>query len=155
MTLEFKNKILNISNSLDSISVFSSGLCKEAKLCLLSKLQNRISILENSLIVFSDCKVGSTYDGYTKAIPLINQNATHLKNDEELQINVGIAFLNYPNYPKVFINNDTISSSNNGFFSYKMKISGKPGKYHVPIKVEYFDYTEKIMISKFVEYYID
>lgn len=155
MTDEFKLEIRSLPKFHDSNIIFSSNLSSETSVSLLSRLQNQTTILEGQLIAYCDNQVGSNYDGYNKAFPLINQNSNHLKNDEELQIHVGVGFLNYPSYPRVYINGDSMTSADNGFFNYKTKVTGKPGKYIVPIKIEYYDYLKKITVYKKVEYYID
>ena len=155
MTDEFKSDIRSLRKSQDPTTTFSSNLSYEASISLLSRLQNQITILESQLIAYCDNQVGSNYDGFSKALPLINQNSNHLKNDEELQINVGVGFLNYPSSPRVYINGDSMTAADNGFFNYKTKVTGKPGKYIVPIKIEYYDYLKKIIVNKKVEYHIN
>jgi hypothetical protein len=155
MTAEFQFVIRSLPKLHDSTIIFSSNLSSEASVSLVSQLQNQITILESQLIVYCDNQLGSNNFAYKKAVPLINQNSNHLRNDEELQINVGVGFLNYPSFPRVNINGNSMTSANNGFFNYKTKVTGKPGKYIVPIKIEYYDSFKKIIVNKKVEYYIN
>ncbi|MFT3912134.1 MAG: hypothetical protein QM737_22095 [Ferruginibacter sp.] len=155
MTRTFKLEITALLQSKDSIDLFSSNLHSSAAMCLLSKLQNDMSIVESHLIEYCDNNVGSSWDGYYSRIPLINQNLTHLKNNEELEVNVGLGYLSYPSTPRIHINGDSIKENETGFYNYKLKVSGKAGKYYLPVKIEYYDYTEKKIINKTIEYIID
>jgi len=153
MTKEFKTFIDSLSTGQDS-KIKSKEI--SANISLLTNLQNRIAILENMMVAYCNNNVGSGSDSYYLRIPLINQNLNHLKINEELEVNVGIGYLSYPSTPSIHINGDSITVGKAGMYNYKLKISGKAGKYSVPIKIEYYDYnSKKVTITKTIEYEID
>lgn len=128
---------------------------KEIRLCIYSKLQVEIAILENSLIMYCNANTSGYREGYSFITPIINQNISHLRPFEELEVSVGLGYLNYPYYPRIFVNGDSLSYKD-GMYRYKMLVSDRKGKYKIPIKVEYFDEFEGlVIIKKEITYYVE
>ena len=153
MYKEFKNNIDSLPFVFDKrkMSTFS----KEERSCIYTKLQVEIAILENSLIMYCNANAAGYREGYSFITPIINQNISHLRPFEELEISVGLGYLNYPYYPRIFVNGDSLSYKD-GMYRYKMLVSDRKGKYKIPIKVEYFDNFEGlVIIKKEITYYVE
>jgi len=138
---------------LDSIFL---GKEKEEQILLLSTLQNKIVILENSVITF--CKLQTAPSctlRFDKTSVLVGQNTNHLKSGEILEINAGVGAFSTVANPVIIINDNAIPVMN-GVANFKLRAVDKIGKHLIPVKIEYLDEIgRKISQNVDIEYYVD
>lgn len=156
LTKVFQEGISSLSDFHDSHTPPSTQTNPLVALSLLSRLENKISILESDLLKYCDLKVGSTAFIFYARVPLINQNRLYLKSNEELEINIGLGYLDYPSRSKIFVANDSLTRNENGFYTYKKKVDEKAGKHQIPIRFEYYDHNfVKKVINRTVIYNVE
>ena len=139
----------------DSLYQNFANTYKEKNL-LLSTLQNNILIIENRVVTF--CK-NQTERGcilrFDKSSVLVGQNTTHLKAGELLEITAGVGSYSIAANPQIKVNG-TLVPTKNGTSIFKFRVINKPGKYQLPVKIEYLNESgDKIFHNIDVEYYID
>ena len=119
---------------------------------MLSKLQNNIRINENRMLIFCNEQVGSMGDWYGIACVLL-ANTMVLKPRDTLEITAGILAFDKRFDAKVLIQNKEFSTTEDGFAHHKLKAASRPGKYLVPVKINYADQNGKQQsIQKEIEY---
>ena len=122
-----------------------------------NKIRNSISVIENRTVSF--CNMETDFGcilTYDKFAPLIGQNSKHFKAGDELVITAGIGSYSRASQPKVNIDKRDISVNDIGYAEFKKKISDKPGKYSIPLKINY--YTPDGLSKQFtyqIEYFVD
>ena len=129
---------------------------KSSRLAVLSKLENRIAYIENILVTYFSFQYASYDDRIFVYRPLIHQNGKHLVKDDELVIQAGVGGYYSERYPEIVINGKKVTLEDNAVGSYKMHVTGSPGKYKVPIRITYMDErNQETIVNEVVEYYID
>ena len=139
---------------------FTMRLFKEASviqaICLLEKIKNTVLLTGNELIVFCRDNVPSSSGWYQRLQLVAISNREHYKNGDELKIESGIGAFNTNSSPSIIINRKKIELNENGVAVFKSKIKSKPGKYSIPVKVEYTDFDGKRQFQeRLVEYQVD
>lgn len=110
-----------------------------AAFVMLSKLESNIKIIENLVVKFCFYQIGyldrdAMVDKYEF---LVGQNSNYLKVGDELEISAGMGSYTVENNPAIIINGKLIPLSDYGGVTYKFKTPKKPGKYFVPVRIEY------------------
>lgn len=104
---------------------------------MLNKFENNIRIVENIFAMY--CNIHST--GYSDAIhvtsALLSQNSSCLKAGEYLEIKAGVGAFSHKALPKITIAGKNVELNENAIAIYKLKTPLSPGKYFVPVKVEF------------------
>ena len=124
-------------------SKFFKNASQTGASAMLSNLLNSVTTTENKLLSF--CISRTTHHilhdhEYFPAL-LVGQNSTYLKQGEILEIQAGVgSFSHEPNISAI-INGKKIPAGDGGYFTYKIKISGKPGKYEMPVQISFLNST--------------
>ena len=147
--IEFENTIEKIkteSNVVEKVTLknfkkrFTNITTMEA-LVILSGIENNVTSTENRLITFCYSKVGVVdgcgFSNSTKF--LVGQNTTKLQKGEQLIISAGIAEYTSAGAPVIKINNTNIELERGGAAEYKIIITTSPGKYKIPVQVDFTD----------------
>jgi len=130
---------LNFSNDKqrDLFGKYFDGASVSAARAMLSKLQNNIRVNENKLLLFCHERIGTRGGRCTFISPIVGQSSTIVQPGERLEIFAGIGEF-YPDVKaEMFIYGYPVSKNTKGVFSCKLKTSSKPGKYYVPVKINY------------------
>ncbi len=129
---------------------------KKRALCFLSILENNILSLEFAFLDFCDKKSTFINEGYYSFNAIAVQNTEHLKAGEKLKIIAGEGYFSKKRNNRVFINNKQIKLNSEGVAEFNMIAPNVPGKYHVPVKIEFSrpDST-KGFLEKDIEYTVD
>jgi hypothetical protein len=160
LSKEFLSNINKLNGSLDSIcntkeNSFLKDITSNEQSVVLSKLFCEVKLLENQLIRFMDNRISVSaliLDSYST---LVGQNVSHLKNGEELIISAGVGGFSSKAKAQITIAQKDIQVIY-GQATYKFKAIGKPGKYLIPLKIEFKDeYDNKKTQVQEVEYTID
>ncbi len=56
-----------------------------------------------------------------------------------MEINAGIGSYSKAAAPKININNKNLNIGDEGFATYRLKVSEDPGNYKIPVKISYFN----------------
>lgn len=119
----------------------------------LSRLENNVFIIENTLVNFCNEQVAwhtSIYDSFEA---LIGQNARILKVGDELEITTGLGAFSRSKLPIVTINGLIQPVNERGIAVYKVKTPKKLGNYTVPVHIKFTDQDGKQQARIFnVEY---
>jgi hypothetical protein len=123
---------------------------------VLSKLKNTIAIIENKAVAFCHSKIDQVILICLRPQVLVTQNKSHFKNGEILEIIGGVGIYANDVESKMVIQGKEYDAGNDGFANYSIKLNKKPGKYALPVQVNFIDQNgiRQIMTKNF-EYYID
>jgi hypothetical protein len=138
-------------------NVFFNRLDTNSTNPILTKFQNDIFNVENRVITFCHNQVGMV-DGpgsgyYESYSALAVANATRLGINEEIIITTGVAQFSRISKPSFLINEKAITANEMGIGEYKMKVSSKPGKYKIPVKISFTtEYGKPAILEKDIEY---
>jgi hypothetical protein len=110
-----------------------------AALSMLSKFENNVKIMENNFIMFCLSKSYSVGGcGYSSGpYSLVSQSSSYVKAGDEIEITAGIGLFTRAAIPRITIKNTPVPVNENGVASYRFKTPLEPGKYFVPVKIEY------------------
>lgn len=122
---------------------------------LLLKFENNVRTAEYRVVNFCNNKVGGCILTYSKLQAFVSQNSTQFKPGEELLIQAGVGVFNNQAMPKFEINQQIVDAEN-GAARYKVKVSSKPGRYSIPIQINYVkpDGTRQVFQDS-VRYIVD
>jgi hypothetical protein len=151
----FKNKIVAITIDFDSSShserdfakSFFDGASKKMSLGILDKFENNINIAEFKTVTFCNYKSDMIIETMTSFSTLIGQTTTHAKPGEFIEITAGVGEFCGRCNPKININGVSIPVTN-GAAEYKFKAANKPGKYSVPVVINFVDESGREMYKK-------
>ena len=120
---------------------------------MLTKLQNNVKVIENKVIMFCHEQVGAVGGPCISMWPIIGQSSTIVQAGERIELTAGIGSFYFDFEPHVSIYGKEIPITERGLAVYKLKASSKPGKYYVPVKINYTDQDGKqITVQKEIEY---
>lgn len=125
-----------------------------AALAMLRKFENNVKIMENQYVEFCLNKIANNGEGFTFIRSLIGQSSNTVKGGDKIEITAGIGAFSVGAQSKVTINGKLFQpNSIEGVAKYNFKTPLKPGKYSIPVKIEYTaeDGTRKV-ITKKVDY---
>lgn len=152
---EFKNSLYLPDNR---FSFYEYKKTKAGIKLIATKLKNDLLRNTVSLLQFCSNQTGPFGCGWGRdqLQPTIFQNTTHLKSGENLEISAGMVdFVRY-GYATLLINNKKVTVDNSNMAHKKIKINKAPGKYKLPIKMEFKKPDGTIgSIEKEIEYIID
>lgn len=133
ITYSFSENILDIDR------VLFDDIPAAAIPALISKLQNTIVIVENSIVNFCDAKctlIRERFDTYSSTVI---QSSSYVKAGDEIEIIAGVMAFSKSALPVVTINDKIISLGETGAAIYRFRTPTKAGKYTVPVTVQFTD----------------
>jgi hypothetical protein len=121
---------------------------------MLTKLQNNIKINELNIVTFCHEQIGKVSFGPCEAdLPLVMINSSIVQPEEKMEIIAGNGTFYTNRNTKVFIYDRQIEIGENGVAEYKFNASSKPGRYFIPVRVNYLDQNGKQQtVQKEIEY---
>jgi len=124
-----------------------------ATLTMLNKLRNDISVAENRLISYCNSMTISYHEGFYHFFPLATISSSYLKPGQTLEINAGMGAFSSDAEPIVTINGEKIKLNSDGVALYRQTVHQKPGKYFIPVKIEFIQPSgDTARVSKKMEY---
>jgi len=145
---EFRKQRLFLNNNLPN-NIIVKGKSE------LTKLKNDVRNIENAVVTYCNNQVGMV-DGpgyYESFSAIAAANSTRLGVGEEIIITTGVAQFSKMSNPSFLINGKAIPANDRGVGEYKMKVSNKPGKYKVPVKISFTKENGKPeVLEKDIEY---
>ena len=160
---EFQKSLRLFTKTIDSSTVdqkelflyYFNNSSTSSALAMLTKFQNSIRVIENKIIVYCHEQVGSTDgDGLCTFISAVAiMNSTIVQPGEQIEITSGVGSFDSRPDPKVFVYDKQIPLNENAIAVFKFKAEKKPGKYYVPVKINFTDQNgRKQSIEKEIEY---
>lgn len=132
-----------VKNPADFTQTFFNGLSAQAAVAVLSRFQNNVRIIENSTLTFLNLNISNNSFNYTVISPFISQSSNYVKAGEQMKISAGIFSFTNAAIPQIIINEKNIPLNDNHIADYFFKVTGKPGKHTIPVKIEYTDQNGK------------
>jgi hypothetical protein len=160
MTRDLKGSLIFIDRTFDSTEHTPQDFSKqfitfhstEGTIAILSNIITNIEVNENKIIGYCNEQVscmGFIFNSYSV---LITQNSTVLKTNEIIEITAGVGAFSKAALPKISINGQIIALNENGTANYVYK-AAKPGKFSIPVIIDYIDNVGiKQIVKKKVEY---
>jgi hypothetical protein len=162
ITGQFQRSMKVFTQSTDSLKKDQQNLFQdyfrnvsfESAIAMLSKLQNNIK--QNELGMVGFCNEQCAYvtygpDFFFSALVIANSSVV-LPNDK-LEITAGIGSFTVNASAEFFIYGKQVKIQEDGAAHYKIKAPLKPGKYYVPVKINFTDQNGKQQsIQKEIEY---
>ncbi|MBO9562040.1 MAG: hypothetical protein J7621_04670 [Niastella sp.] len=106
---------------------------------VLSKFRNDILVIENGLAVYFNMWAVNNYCGYTPGCPVIGMiNVTHVKAGHGMEVYAGRGSYSTEADPRITIGDSTMGIGPDGTTTYDFIAKGKPGKYTIPVQIEYY-----------------
>ena len=106
---------------------------------LLTQIQHSIMQTGTSMVSFCNentCCMGFRFDAYAA---IIGQSSNVLLPGQPLEITAGIGSFSKAASPKIYINGNPCPLQEDGAARYKLSVSQGPGKYTVPVNIDYID----------------
>ncbi|MFT3823824.1 MAG: hypothetical protein QM731_07880 [Chitinophagaceae bacterium] len=150
MTIDIKNE-----GELQWVDEHFKYISVAGALAMLAKIEQDLLITELSMIRFIRVQESSYTDSYDAIQPLIRLNSSYLKKGQPLEITAGIgSFISYIK-PIVVIDGQKVILNNDKIAFYTKKTDMSPGKYQIPVTIEYYKPDgSKATFNRKVEYEI-
>lgn len=104
---------------------------------LLTRLSYELHIMEHNIIKQYSTSFGpQSRFGWSSHISTIHLSKSEVHNGEELSIFVTIDYYGSKSNPELIVNNKRVHGQN-GIIKYTFKAQGRPGKYWLPLVVQY------------------
>lgn len=155
--MNYRQQILSLATEINRyLATDSFFKTPVTKIKNYSYYENYTSILENKALNFINASSGSIFENFiTSAEFLLNQNAIHFKTGDTLEIFAGMGVFSSAPAPRIQIKNKQLQILN-GTGSYSFILKEKPGKYTIPVHLNYTNENgENIERIYEVEYFID
>ena len=157
----FRNKIIIFTENFDYSRNNTAAFIKNyfnkipliAAYAMLSKFENNVKVIENTLITFCESKTRFIDEGYTVFSAIVGQSSNYVKAGDNIEITAGVGAFSVASKPKITIDGKDIQLNKEGVVIYKFKTPVKAGKYFKAVKMEYTkpDGTKESM-TKNIEY---
>lgn len=157
----FRNNIIVFTGNFDYtrndtaafIRTYFNNIPLIATYAMLSKFENNVKIIENTLVTFCSNQIDGIIESYTVFRAIVGQSSNYIKAGDEIEITAGIGAFSVAARPRITINDKIIQITEGGVALYKLKTPLKAGKYSVPVKIEYTDEDgRKELMTKNIEY---
>jgi hypothetical protein len=159
----FKQKIVLTTQSFDSTAdqgqnftkTFFNDIPAAAALAMLTKFENNVKIIEAKTIDFCNNKVGSLdgYGFYTSYVAFAAISNSCVNPRETLELTAGLGTFNRAAQTVITVNNISVPLGEDGASHYTFNAPDKPGKYTVPVKIDYVNMDgKKQTIMKTITY---
>lgn len=124
-------------------------------LAMLNKLQNDVLIKENTLLTYCNNNSVPLTLEVTSLQPLTVLDRSYVKAGQRIEVTAGIGTFIASAETVITINGEVIPAGDDGMATYNFTATGKPGKYKVPLVIEYVvpDGTRST-VQKQIEYTI-
>ena len=119
------------------VAGYFNHLTGPGAIAMLNKIQTDIEVLEHMILEYIDNMTISYTDSCQifRAIAYLNSN--NLKAGQQLEVNAGIGSFSYAAKPIITVNGKKISLDAGGVAVYSQTVNQKPGKYFIPVRIEY------------------
>lgn len=125
-------------------------------MAMLNKIEQDVLITENGIIEYINSYLGyGCVLSFEKFQAIAVLNSSCIKAGQEIEVTAGVGAFSAASKPTIFINGVKTRLNDEGVAIYSLKATGKPGKYTVPVKVEYYKPDgSREFVTKKLEYII-
>jgi hypothetical protein len=129
---------------------------KQLAIIVLNKLKNDVLSSERVMIEYFNNMFTDSFCGYYDIMAIALLNSAHIKARERLELTAGVGYFRFSEaYPRITINDSDVLTDHSDMAVYKLKVNGHPGKYTIPVTIEYYISRNKIAtFTKQLEYTI-
>ena len=122
-------------------------------LATLSKLQNKIRIIENAMATYCNDQTFVDNEGWTRFEPVVCISSTQVKAGQNITLEAGVGAFTNTTKPTFTINGKKTSLNDENVANYTIRTLNKSGNYTAHVKIEYTkpDGTKDVL-EKDVEY---
>jgi hypothetical protein len=144
---QFKEKITALHNLKQSKNTSHIG-------AFIESVKNELILTENKILIFCNekCMPGCNLFSTSFSV-LLGQNSLNFTEGQYLELNSGVGSYSRAARSVLIVNQNRIESNGEGFSTYKLKIKDKPGRYSLPVKIEYYDEGGEKIIKDFKIHY--
>jgi hypothetical protein len=159
--VEFAGSFIIVSKQYDSLLLnrqektkdLVNGLDELKVLALLKSILSNFKKNETRLLAYCDLNASARASDFTSFSAIIGQNSRYLKPGDNLEILAGVGGFQMFPQAKYWINGKLINPGDDLAAHLIFKVENKPGKYSIPVKLEYKDADGKPQtIEKTIEY---
>jgi hypothetical protein len=137
----------------DLANIYFQNTSIPVTVAMLSGLLSHITEMENRMINYCNSQCEVINENWKSYSAIIAQNTRYLKPGDELEINAGVGGFSKTCKPRIKINRTDIDVAYDGVATYKMRVSGKRGKFNIPVIVAFTDEEGKQQeIASKIEY---
>jgi hypothetical protein len=148
---QLSNWLILINNHYDSLLMtgnfkardFLGSIDGQKTVAFIQMIKINFKLNEETCLALCDEQVPKNFDGFTVYAPIIGQNSSYLKPGENLEITAFISFVAEVIRPKIWINRKLIKLSDDGAAHYSTNNTNLPGKYSIPIRIEFTNADNK------------
>jgi hypothetical protein len=126
---------------------YFTNVAPESVLAILSGLENRIKVAENSLLEFCLDQTISFTEGYESLSAIIAQSIYYARVGQDIEITAGVGSFSKKPEPKITIAGKEIPINEEGVAKLKVKAIAT-GKHIIPVIIEYRDLDGKPEVVK-------
>jgi hypothetical protein len=106
-------------------------------LMLLSKYQNDVLLTEHTLVDNMFSRISGPHHHWTKFSALAFLSTSYVKQGQTLEVTAGMGAMTNENKPTFIIDGKTIAIGPDGVAKYNFEANRKPGKYFIPVQIEF------------------
>ena len=127
------------------VDAFSFGsLPAIGAISLLTRLQNKVRIVEQTMVQFCDRRISSYDDDfYTEFSALSMLSSKYVKRGDVVEVGAGVGVFSLKAKPKIILNGNYIPVNAEGMAVYKFKAPKIPGKYFITTNIEFTGYDDR------------
>ncbi len=146
--------VINKNSSANSDIIFKDLTTIKAVI-LLNKLKYDVLLSENEVISYFNDMCSAMVESYEKFSAIVSLNSFNFRSGQTLSITAGMGTFTFQCRPKISIQGKEIPVNEDGVSIYSKKIFAKPGRYNIPVKIEYIkpDGSPAILIRN-IEYIV-
>ena len=138
------------SSRVDFYQTFFVKKSKTSVVTVLNNLKNNVLQTENMLVNFCFSSIAIDHPVFDKFSVIVGQSASIIEQGDEIEITTGIGAFSSVASLKVYIQGKQIKANENAVAVYKFKAIGNPGKYSIPVRIDYLDINGK-KLSKVID----
>jgi|GEM_PF-1934705 len=135
----FADSAFDTGKQKDFAKTFFDHVPVIAALAMLGRFENDVKITESEFVAYCNNKTHVIIESFTRFSAIVTMSSEYVKAGDEVEINAGVGAFSVAANPKITINGQGIQLDPNGVATYKLKTSLKPGKYIVPVKINYLN----------------
>lgn len=122
-------------------------------ICFLNMIKSNVVINEYRLIKYCYYQINIPDRFYEYYSAIIGQNAKIFEPHQKMEIIAGVGAFSKVAQPEIFVNGKNIQLADDATANYSFRVPSKPGKYSVPVKINYIDQDGKReVVEKNIEY---
>ncbi len=124
-------------------------------MAVLNKIQHDVLVTENELITYMNNLVGCHINSYDVFQAIAVLNSSYVKAGQPIEVTAGVGAFSAASKTNITINGSVVQLDDDGTATYKLATNQKPGKYRVPVRIEYTKQDGSTdVITKYLEYII-